>query len=116
VTYGTALGRVVLLHALATIGLIGQPRAAETQDQSNHTNGRGWAVLEMARLAGFDHVAISAAGLTQTLEGAHYDRHNHGHHDDHGPAIVRFGDDDRFDGGAADDGPGLDFESGGPVR
>jgi hypothetical protein len=115
VTYGTALGRVVLLHALATIGLIGQPRAAETQDQSNHTNGRGWAVLEMARLAGFDHVAISAAGLTQTLEGAHYDRHHHGHHDDHGPATVRFGDDDGFTGGAADDGTVHDFDHGGPV-
>lgn len=74
VTFGTALGRVVLLHALATLGQIGQPRQAETPEQSNHTNGRGFVVLEMARLAGFDHVAISAAGLTQTLEGAHYER------------------------------------------
>ena len=100
-TFGTALGRIVLLHALASIGEVGKPRMAETQEQSNHTNGRGFAVLEIARLAGFDHVAISAAGLTQALEGASYDR-GYGHHHHHdGPAIIDFGD-GVFDGGATD--------------
>lgn len=101
-TFGTALGRVVLLHALTSIGLIGQARAAETPAESNHTNGRGYAVLKLAELAGFDPVAIGAAGLTQILEGADYD---------HG-----YGRDDRrsghfdvvFDGGGGDDGGGID--------
>lgn len=104
ITFGTALGRVVLLHSLATIGLVGQPRTAETPEQSNHTNGRGFAVLEQARLAGFDHVAISAAGLTQTLEGAHYER-SHPYPDaDPRAFAVAFSDAD----------PGADAFTGGP--
>lgn len=73
-TFGSALGRVVLLHSLTTIGLVGQARVAETPAESNHTNGRGYAVLTQAGLAGFDPVAIGATGLTQILEGADYER------------------------------------------
>jgi hypothetical protein len=115
-TFGNALGRVVLLHALATIGEVGKPRTAETPEQSNHTNGRGYAVLEIARLAGFDHVAISAAGLTQTLEGASYE-HGYGQHQHHdGRPVVDFGDGDHgFDGGAADGDHGADFDHGGTI-
>lgn len=108
-TFGTELGRVVLLHMLATIGEIGQPRAGETPEQANHTNGRGFAVLQIAGLAGFDPVAIAAAGLTQTLEGA---RHEHGYGDSHdGNPRIGFGDDG--DDGAADlDPAGRDFSGG----
>ena len=103
-TFATDLGRTVLLHMLATIGEIGAPRAAETPEQSNHLNGRGFAVLKIAGLAGFDPVAVSAAGMTQALEGA---RHEHGYgHDNGGNPGVIFGDDGSdgsgFDGGADD--------------
>ena len=108
-TFGTELGRVVLLHMLATIGEIGQPRAGETPEQANHTNGRGFAVLQIAGLAGFDPVAVAAAGLTQTLEGA---RHEHGYGDSHdGNPRIGFGDGD--DDGSTDlDPAGRDFGGG----
>ena len=120
VTFGTALGRVVLLHSLTTIGLVGQARTAETPAESNHTNGRGYAVLTQAGLAGFDPVAIGAAGLTQTLEGASYE-HGYGRndrqHDGRPDLIWDDGHDGGFDGGADDgatDGAGPDgFGDGG---
>lgn len=101
VTFGHALGRTVLLHALAVVGEIGKPRGPESREDANHINGRGYAVLEIARLAGFDPVAISAAGLTQLLEGAPHE-HGFGHHPHHaGGPRVDFGD-DPFTGGAGD--------------
>lgn len=116
VTFGTAMGRTVLLHMLASIGEIGQPRASETPEQSNHLNGRGFAVLEIARLAGFDPVAIAAAGLTQALEGAAYEQ-GYGTQQPHAPTVT-FSDADAdadayaepgaFTGGAADP-EGTDF-------
>jgi len=86
-TFASDLGRTVLLHMLATIGEIGAPRASETPEQSNHLNGRGFAVLKIAGLAGFDPVAVSAAGMTQALEGA---RHEHGYGHDNGgnPGVI----------------------------
>jgi hypothetical protein len=107
-TFASDLGRTVLLHMLATIGEIGAPRAAETPEQSNHLNGRGFAVLKIAGLAGFDPVAISAAGMTQALEGARYE-HGYGHDGGGKPGVI-FGDDGPdgpddgggFDGGADD--------------
>jgi len=113
-TFGTNLGRVVLLHALASIGEVGLPRAAETPAEANHKNGRGFAVLKIAGLAGFDPTAIAAAGLTQILEGADYD-HGYGHDGGRNP-IVRWddgGDSDRADGGfGLDDAGGGDFGGG----
>jgi hypothetical protein len=108
VTFGTALGRVVLLHALASIGRIGAPRGPETPEAANHLNGRGSAVLEIAGLAGFDPVAISAAGLTQTLEGAAHEHAIYGRQRFDGRPDVIF--DDGFDGGA--DGPDDGFGDG----
>lgn len=105
--FGTTLGRQVLLDALATIGGIGMARTAETPAESNHTNGRGWAVLQLAELAGFDPVAIAAAGMTQALEGAAYE-HGYGPDQSRNP-VVAFTDADAepdgFTGGAA----GADF-------
>lgn len=86
-TFASDLGRTVLLHMLATIGEIGAPRASETPEQSNHLNGRGFAVLKIAGLAGFDPVAISAAGLTQALEGAAYE-HGYGPDHAHSPTVT----------------------------
>ncbi|MFC5346272.1 hypothetical protein ACETK8_15810 [Brevundimonas staleyi] len=103
-TFGTAMGRVVLLHALASIGEIGAPRGAESPEENNHKNGRGYAVLTMANLAGFDPVAVAAAGLTQTLEGADYER-SYTHPDSRTRAdavAVTFSDADTFTGGAAE--------------
>lgn len=112
-TFGTALGRVVLLHALTTIGEIGLPRAPEPPELSNHRNGRGHAVLTMANLAGFDPVAVAAAGLTQTLEGADYERsYAHPNARTRADAVaVTFSDADAFTGGASDAEP--DASSGG---
>lgn len=111
VTFGTALGRVVLLHALASIGEIGALRMAESAEENNHKNGRGYAVLTMANLAGFDPTAIAAAGLTQTLEGADYER-SYSHADARTVAdtfTVTFSDadTDAFTGGA----PGSDADA-----
>lgn len=114
ITFGTAMGRVVLLHALASIGEVGLPRAAETPAEANHKNGRAFAVLKIAGLAGFDPVAVAAAGLTQILEGADYE-HGYGH--DHGGRNpdVRWDDggDDGTDGHRADGGFNLDDAGGG---
>lgn len=107
VTFGNQLGRIVLLHALATIGRVGHPRDRERIEQANFMNGRASAVLEIAGLAGFDPVAIAAAGLTQTLEGAHYEQ-GYGPHPyaDAGAVAVTFSDADpdagTFEGGAPD--------------
>lgn len=115
-TFGSSLGRVVLLHALTTIGEIGAARAAENPGESNHKNGRGYAVLTMANLAGFDPVAVAAAGLTQTLEGADYD-HGYGrndrHHDGRPDVVFDDGPDAGFDGGADDGRADGGFDVGG---
>lgn len=119
-TFGNQLGRVVLLHALATIGRVGHPRDRERIEQANFQNGRASAVLEIAGLAGFDPVAIAAAGLTQTLEGAHYEQgYGHGSRHHNGGPIVDFGDGEHeygggYDGGGFDGGAG--FDDGGPVE
>ena len=116
-TFGSHVGRVVLLHALASIGEVGAPRGAETLAEASHKNGRGYAVLKIAGLAGFDPTAIAAAGLTQILEGADYEQ-GYGH--DHGRSrpVVDWGDGrdgdgaDRADGGFdLDDAGGGDFGS-----
>ncbi len=111
-TFGHELGRVVLLHALAQIGGVGQARGPETPPDANHRNGRASAVLDIAGLAGFDPVAVAAAGLTQILEGADYE-HGYGHPQHHvrNPA-VRFGDEHDADPAGDRAGSG-DLDAGG---
>jgi hypothetical protein len=98
VTFGNELGRTVLLHALGFVGRVAHPRDVMTEAQANWANGRAAAVLEIAGLAGFDPVAVAAAGLTQTLEGERHDRPDQPRDRDPGDAFGEAG----FVGGADD--------------
>lgn len=67
-TFGTELGRVVLLNHLTECG-IGRPFGPDMTDaQLRYSAGMHDAAVTLANAAGYDQVALAAVILTETLQ------------------------------------------------
>lgn len=67
--FDTELGRLVLAHHLAECGVGRRYGSEATAAQLRYSTGMQDAALELARMAGFDHVDHAVAVMTDHSEG-----------------------------------------------
>ncbi len=84
-TFGTELGRVVLMDVLERAGVGALVPVHVTDAQLRYQVGRMNAAIELAGNAGLDQAAIAAAIIEGQLEESRHDRSSSSdHHDDAG--------------------------------
>lgn len=73
VTFGSELGRFVLLHHLAECGVAQTQGRGTTASDRDYAAGMHDAALQLAALAGFDQTAAAAVVLTDELTEENHD-------------------------------------------